>query len=114
MKHTDVAKSDKSVESDDEGVTSDDLSDTGNSSKGENRGGVTDSGAVSTNTGFIETTHAVPLCVYTKSPFSVNTLWLKPHFCFHTLPGRIHFNDHKQSFLDALMSHLLATPEHAT
>lgn len=41
MKHTDVAKSDKSVESDDEGVTSDDLSETGNSSKGENPGGVT-------------------------------------------------------------------------
>lgn len=41
MKHTDVAKSDKSVESDDEGVTSDDLSDTGHSSKGEKHGGVT-------------------------------------------------------------------------
>lgn len=34
MKHTDVAKSDESAESDNEGVTSDDLSDTGNSSKG--------------------------------------------------------------------------------
>lgn len=40
MKHTDVAKSDESADSDNEGVTSDDLSDTGNSSKGEKRGGV--------------------------------------------------------------------------
>lgn len=40
MKHTDVAKSDESVESVNEGITSDDLSDTGNSSKGEKRGGV--------------------------------------------------------------------------
>lgn len=40
MKHTDVAKSDESVESDNEGVTSDDLSDTGNSSKGGKCGSV--------------------------------------------------------------------------